>query len=110
MRETSSSPFRTDLAHASSEDPPRRVVLADEARRLARRRAVALAVAARCRQIAAQAIQPAAAETVAGRAMKRATVLHVRFHRVLDALVAAGGFDDAITIVRDRKSSPVRHH
>lgn len=105
MRETSSSPFRTDVAHASNNDgPPRRVVLADEARRLARRRAVALAVAARCRQIASHAIQPYAAETVASRAMKRATVLHVRFHRVLDALVDAGGFDDAIMIVRDRRS------
>ncbi|MDB5352515.1 MAG: hypothetical protein JWN86_3762 [Planctomycetota bacterium] len=104
MRETSSSTIRTDLAHPAP-DPisQRKAVLATEARRLVRRRAVALAVAARCRRIATQAIQPEIAETVAGRAMRRATVLHVRFHRTLDALVAAGGFDDALKIVRDRK-------
>ena len=103
MRETSSSTIRTDLAHPMA-DPIvlRKAVLAAEARRLARRRTIALAVASRCRQIATEAIQPEIAETVAGRALKRATTLHVRFHRTLDALVAAGGFDDAMTIVRDR--------
>jgi len=93
-----------DTSHAHH-DPAsrRRAFLAIEARRLSRRRAVALAVAARCRKIAEVAIQPEAARTVSNRAMKRATGLHVRFHRTLDALVSAGGFDEALTIVRDLK-------
>ncbi len=104
MLETSSALIRSDLAFSANNPPvPRKIFLADEARRLARRRSVALAVAARCRKIATQAIQPEFAETVASRATRRATVLHVRFHRTLDALVAAGGFDDAMTIVRNRK-------
>lgn len=97
MRETSASTVRIDPAH------PRRVALTSEARRLARRRAVALAVAARCRRFAEEAIDPEPANAVATRAMRRASGLHMRFHRTLDALVDAGGFDDAIAIVRERQ-------
>lgn len=99
MRETFASPVRIDTAH------PRRLALTSEARRLARRRAAALAVVARCRRFAEEAIDPEPANVVASRAMRRASGLHVRFHRTLDALVDAGGFDDAIAIVRERKAS-----
>ena len=58
MREPSLSPTRIDPAH------PRRDMLTSEARRLARRRTVALAVAARCRRFAAEAIDPEPAMTV----------------------------------------------
>jgi hypothetical protein len=97
MRESSLSPTRIDPAH------PRRDMLTSEARRLARRRAAALAVAARCRRFAAEAIDPHPAMTVSDRAMRRAAGLHVRFHRTLDALVDAGGFDEALAIVRERR-------
>lgn len=110
MRETSSSPIRTDPAHSEGTDraAQRRSALTAEARYLARRRAMALAVAGRCRRIAEQAIDPEAAQTVSARAMKRASILHVRFHRTLDALVSVGGFDEALTIVRARKTQPDR--
>ena len=107
MLETSSSPMRPDLAFAEVDrGSQRRTALAAEARSLSRRRSTALAVAARCRKIAEQAMAPEAAETVSARAMKRASLLHSRFHRTLDALVSAGGFDEAITIVRDRGAAP----
>jgi hypothetical protein len=44
-----------------------------------------------------------AAELVSLRAMRRAAVLHLRFHKTLDALVGAGGFDEAMTILRERR-------
>lgn len=104
MRETSPSPVRIDGAHRVPDAPPsRRLALASEARRLSRRRAVALAVAARCRRIAESSDSRQGATAVASRAMRRASMLHIRFHRTLDALVAVGGFDEAITIVRERK-------
>jgi hypothetical protein len=79
----------------------RRADLAAEAQRLARRRTVALAVAAKCRD-SARPIKPEVAEAVSSRAARRASILHFRFHRVLDSLVDAGGFDDAMRIVRAR--------
>ncbi len=104
MRETSPSPVRLDAAHAVLDGPPsRRLALAREARRLSRRRAVALAVASRCRRIAELSDARQGASDVAARALRRASTLHIRFHRTLDALVAAGGFDEALAIVRERK-------
>jgi hypothetical protein len=104
MRETSPSPVRLDRAHVAPEAPPsRRVLLACEARRLSRRRAVALAVASRCRRISEYSDARRGASDVAARAMRRASSLHIRFHRTLDALVAAGGFDEALQIVREKK-------
>ncbi len=79
----------------------RRADLATEAQRLARRRTVALAVAAKCRE-AVRPLKPDVAEAVSTRASRRASILHFRFHRVLDSLVDAGGFDDAMRIVRAR--------
>ncbi len=105
MRDAFSSPVRPDLAHPQVDiTTQRRTVLAAEARYLSRRRATALAVANRCRKIAEHAIAPEAAHIVSSRAMRRASILHVRFHRTLDALVSAGGFDEALTIVRARKA------
>jgi hypothetical protein len=101
MRDICHSPVRIDPAH--EQPSPRRETLAAEARRLSRRRAVTLAVAARCREIAEQAIDQEAAILISTRALKRATDLHIRFHRALDALVASGGFDEAIAIVRERQ-------
>ncbi len=101
MRETSSSPVRIDTAH--DRVATRKASLASEARRLSRRRTVALAVAARCRHVASARVQPEAAEILGHRAMRRATTLHVRFHKTLDALVSAGGFDEALAIVRERR-------
>src|SRR5438046_265046 len=104
MNATSSSAVRLDPAH---EGPmSRRAFLSNEARRLARRRAVALSVAARCRKIAEEAINPSPAQMLASRATRRAAVLHVRFHRALDALMELGGFDEALAIVKDRGARP----
>ena len=80
----------------------RRAELVNEARRLLQRRTVAMAVAARCRA-GARRIPDDGAEVVAMRAMRRAAVLHLRFHNTLDALVNAGGFDEAMGILRERK-------
>jgi hypothetical protein len=105
MRDAFSSPVRPDLAHPVVDvTTQRRSVLAAEARHLSRRRAMALAVANRCRKIAEHAIAPEAAHIVSSRAMRRASILHVRFHHTLDALVSAGGFDEALNIIRDRKA------
>src|SRR6478735_1270819 len=70
MRETSPSPVRVDRAHIAPEAPPsRRLMLASEARRLSRRRAVALAVASRCRRMAEFSDARRGASDVAARAM-----------------------------------------
>ena len=79
----------------------RRADLAAEAQRFGAERTVALAIAAKCRD-ASRPIKPEVAEAVSTRASQRASVLHFRFHRVLDSLVDAGGFDDAMRIVRAR--------
>ena len=80
----------------------KRAELMGEARRLLRRRTTAMAVAARCRAGARRMSQDAA-EMVSLRAMRRAAVLHLRFHKTLDALVNAGGFDEAMSILRERR-------
>jgi hypothetical protein len=103
MHETSSSPIRLDQAHEGLLS--RRALISSEARRLSRRRSIVLAVAARCRKIAADAINPTAAQTISARAMRRAAILHVRFHRALDALMEVGGFDEALAIVKERGPS-----
>lgn len=106
MYQTSTTPVRPEFPYVLA-DPTaqRRSSLATEAKQLARRRAMALAVAGRCRKIAEAAIAPEAAQTVSSRALKRASTLHIRFHRTLDALVSAGGFDEALAIVRSRAAS-----
>jgi hypothetical protein len=80
----------------------RQAALAAEARRLSRRRAAAEAVAARC-ICGARGLPADIAGALALRASRRAAGLHLRFHRAIDALVAAGGFDEAIQILRDRR-------
>ncbi|MBX6312030.1 MAG: hypothetical protein IRY99_03790 [Isosphaeraceae bacterium] len=80
----------------------RRAELAAEARRLLRRCEVARAIAARCGP-GVRGMDAAAAEAISARAMRRAAEQHLRFLRVIDALVSAGGFDEAILILRQRR-------
>jgi hypothetical protein len=82
----------------------RRAELVSEARRLLRRRTTTMALAARCRA-GSRRLSFDAAEVVATRAMRRAAALHLRFHNTLDALVAAGGFDEAIGILQERRQT-----
>jgi hypothetical protein len=86
----------------------RRAELMSEARRLLRRRTTAMAVAARCRA-GARRMSEDAAEMVSLRAMRRAAALHLRFHKTLDALVDAGGFDEAMGILRERRRCTPAH-
>jgi hypothetical protein len=83
----------------------KRLELATEARKLLRRRTLAMAVAARCRA-GARRLSESASEAISLRAMRRAATLHLRFHRTLDTLVSAGGFEEAMHILHERKRAP----
>jgi hypothetical protein len=98
MRPTAPSPARTLPPSPSSPSPEslarRQSQLADEARRLGRRRLLVEAAALRSRRPgpdwSTESIGPGR-DVVAAR---------LQFHRAIDALVAAGGFEEAIRIVR----------
>jgi hypothetical protein len=85
----------------------RRAELAAEARRLARRRLVADAVARRSREND-RGLQGDASTRLFRRAKRKATQLGLVFHRSLEALWAADGFDEALAIFREHKRELAR--
>lgn len=96
------SPSRSPL-----EPTCRATALAHEARRIARRRSVAEGVAHRGRINDRNLPAPASAE-LAERARKRASRLSVVFHRAIDSLTGAGGFEEALAIFREHKADLAR--
>ena len=85
----------------------RRTDLAAEARRLARRRTIAEGVARR--GLANDRGLPGdASAQISERARRRATRLRVVFHTAIEALWAAGGFDEALAIFREHKAEVAR--
>jgi hypothetical protein len=85
----------------------RRIELAAEARRLARRRLIADAVARRSREND-RALPNDASSRLSYRAKRKATRLGLVFHRAIQALWEAGGFDEALAIFREHKSEYAR--
>ncbi len=85
----------------------RRSELAAEARRLARRRLIADAVARRSREND-RALPGDASSRLSHRAKHKATRLGLVFHRAIQALWEAGGFDEALAIFREHKSEHAR--
>jgi len=85
----------------------RRLELAAEARRLARRRLIADAVAQRSREND-RALPGDASSQLSHRARRKATRLGLVFHRAIQALWEAGGFDEALAIFREHKSEYAR--
>jgi hypothetical protein len=81
----------------------RKAELAAEARRLARRRSIAEEVARRSR-LNDRGLRGDASTLIFRRAKRRATRLSLVFHRAIEALWGAGGFDEALTIFREHKS------
>jgi hypothetical protein len=91
-------------------DPPdarRRAELAAEARRLARRRVIADTVARRSREND-RGLRADASAQLFRRAKRKATRLGLVFHRSIEVLWEAGGFDEALTIFREHKSEYAR--
>jgi hypothetical protein len=85
----------------------RRAELAAEARRLARRRLIADAVARRSREND-RALPGEASSRLSHRAKSKATRLGLVFHRAIQALWEAGGFDEALAIFREHKTEYAR--
>jgi hypothetical protein len=85
----------------------RRLELAAEARRLARRRLIADAVALRSREND-RALPGEASSLLSHRAKRKATRLGLVFHRAIQTLWEAGGFDEALAIFREHKSEYAR--
>ncbi len=81
----------------------RKVELAAEARRLARRRSIAEVVARRSR-LNDRGLRGDASTLIFRRAKRRATRLSLVFHQAIEALWGAGGFDEALTIFREHKT------
>ena len=81
--------------------------LAHEARRIARRRSVAEGVARRGRVNDRNLPAPASA-AISARASRRASRLSVVFHRAIDSLTGAGGFDEALAIFREHQADLTR--
>ena len=94
----------------NSAEPPahrRRLELAAEARRLARRRLIADAVALRTRENDRD-LPGDASSQLSYRAKRKATRLGLVFHRAIQTLWEAGGFDEALAIFREHKSEYAR--
>jgi hypothetical protein len=85
----------------------RRAELAAEARRIARRRLIAESVALRSREND-RGLRADASAQLFRRAKRRATHLHLGFHRSIEVLWEAGGFDEALAIFREHKSEFAR--
>ena len=85
----------------------RRSELAAEARRIARRRLIADAVARRSREND-RGLQGDASARLFHRAKRKATHLGLVFHHSIETLWAAGGFDEALAIFREHKREYAR--
>jgi hypothetical protein len=88
---------------ADSPADRRKAELAAEARRLARRRSIAEGVAHRSR-LNDRGLRGDASALLFRRARRRATRLSLVFHRSIEALWEAGGFDEALAIFREHKN------
>jgi hypothetical protein len=95
------------MSTADSTHDRRKAELAAEARRLARRRSIAEVVARRSR-LNDRGLRGDAAALLFRRAKRRATRLSLVFHRAIEALWEAGGFDEALAIFREHKSELAR--
>ncbi len=82
----------------------RRASLAAEARRIARRRSIAEAVALRSR-VNDRNLPGDAPAHLFQRAKRKTTRLSLVFHRTIESLWEAGGFDEALAIFRESKGS-----
>ncbi len=103
-----------DTHFTSSVDPRseqaaalRRLALAAEARRLARRRMIAEAVARRSRAND-RGLRADASAQLFQRTRRKATRFGLVFHQTIEALWAAGGFDEALAIFREHKREHAR--
>jgi len=96
------SPVSVDILAAR-----RRAELAAEARRLARRRLIADVVARRSREND-RGLRADASAQLFRRAKRKATYLGMVFHRSIEALWAADGFEEALAIFREHKTERAR--
>ncbi len=85
----------------------RRFELAAEARRLARRRMIAEAVALRSREND-RGLDNGASVQLLQRTKRKANRVGLNFHQTIEALWAAGGFDEALAIFREHKREHAR--
>ena len=85
----------------------RKTALAQEARRVARRRSVAEGVARRGRTND-RGLPESASSQISERAKRRASRLSVVFHRAIESLWSAGEFDEALAIFREHKADLAR--
>ncbi len=85
----------------------RRLELAAEARRLARRRMIAEAVAHRSHEND-RGLRDEASAQLFRRARRKATRMGLVFHQAIEKLWAAGGFDEALAIFREHKREHAR--
>ena len=98
---------RTHTSAAEFSLSRRRADLAAEARRLARRRSIAEGVARRGLENDRGLPDDASAQ-ISERARRRSTRLRVVFHRAIETLWEAGGFDEALAIFREHKADVAR--
>lgn len=105
------SPVSEGLAHPQSASNPShtdkvpesyRAALADEARRLRHFQLKAEALALRCVP-GRRGLTTPRAEELRRRALARAARYQARFHRTIDALMSADGFDEAMRILREHR-------
>jgi hypothetical protein len=83
----------------------RRAELAAEACRLDRRHAVLKAVASRC-EPGHRGLDPHDAFALRLRVLRRAGALRIKFLRIIDSLIACGGFDEARVVLGGRGRPP----
>jgi hypothetical protein len=94
--------IREGLPAVSLAPESQRSALADEARRLRHRQLKAEALALRCVP-GRRGLSTAKAEELKRRTLLRASHYQARFHRTIDALMNADGFDEAMQILRDQR-------
>ena len=94
------------LGASEQEAARRRAGLAAEARRVARRRSIAEAVALRSRHNDRN-LPGDAPHHLFERAKRKSTRLSLVFHRTIESLWEAGGFDEALAIFSETKGDVV---
>jgi hypothetical protein len=97
------SPQRLADPVSSSPALDRRSSLAEQAARVGRREVIAEVVALRSK-LSQGRIRQSEWIILHNRAKRRATRMRQQFYRLIDQLVEAGGFDDALMILRRRKA------
>jgi hypothetical protein len=97
------SPQRLADPVSSGSALDRRSSLAEQATRVGRREVIAEVVALRSK-LSQGRIRQSEWIILHNRAKRRATRMRQQFYRLIDQLVEAGGFDDALMILRRRKA------